>query len=54
MIQMQAVISVLYDVLVAFVAVLLIWNFIRSKKWEEEVLLVIVMVPFLLRFLGLK
>ncbi len=54
MIQMQAVISVLYDVLVAFVAVLLIWNFIRSKKWEEEVLLVLVLVPFLLRFLGLK
>ena len=54
MIQIQAVISVLYDVLVGFVAVLLIWNFIRSKKWEEEVLLVLVLVPFLLRFLGLK
>jgi len=54
MIQIQAFISVLYDVLVAFVAFLLIWNFIRSKKWEEEVLLVLVMVPFLLRFLGLK
>jgi hypothetical protein len=27
---------------------------IRSRKWEEEVLYVIVLVPFLLRFLGLK
>jgi len=54
MIHIQSAISVLYDVLVAFVAVLLIWNFIRSKEWKEEVLLVIVLVPFLLRFLGLK
>ncbi len=54
MIHMQTVISVLYDVLVAFVAGLLIWNFIRSKEWKEEVLLIIVVVPFLLRFFGLK
>jgi hypothetical protein len=54
MIEIQAVITVLYDVLVAFVAGILIWNFIRSKKWEEEVLLVLVLVPFLLRFFGLK
>jgi hypothetical protein len=51
---MQSGISFLYYVLVAFVAVLLIWNLVRSKKWEEEVLLVIVLVPFLLRLLGLK
>ena len=54
MIQMQTVIFVLYYVLVAFVAALLIWNFIRSKEWKEEVLLIIVLVPFLLRFFGLK
>ena len=50
----QTVISVLYQALIGFVAVLLIWNFIRSKKWEEEILLVIVLLPFLLRFFGLK
>ena len=54
MVQIQAVISVLYYVLVAFVAALLIWNFIRSKEWKEELLLIIVLVPFLLRFFGLK
>ena len=51
---LQTGISFLYYVLVAFVAILLIWNLVRSKKWEEEVLLVIVLVPFLLRLFGLK
>jgi ABC-type spermidine/putrescine transport system permease subunit I len=51
---MQSAITLLYQLLIGFVAVLLIWNLIRSKKWEEEILLVIVVVPFLLRVLGLK
>lgn len=54
MILLQSAISVLYEILIGFVAILLIWNLIRSKKWEEEILLVIVLVPFLLRFFGLK
>ena len=54
MTSLQTIISVLYDCLVLYVAVLLVWNLIRSRKWEEEVLYVIVLVPFLLRFLGLK
>lgn len=51
---LQTGISWLYYALVGFVAFLLIWNLVRSKKWEEEVLLVIVLVPFLLRLFGLK
>jgi hypothetical protein len=51
---LQSAITLLYQALIGFVALLLIWNLIRSKKWEEEILLVIVVVPFLLRFLGLK
>jgi len=54
LIFLQTAISFLYYVLVAFVAVLLVWNLIRSRKWEEEVLIVIVLVPFLLRLFGLK
>ena len=54
MTRLQTIISVLYDCLVLYVAVLLVWNLIRSRKWEEEVLYVIVLIPFLLRFLGLK
>ena len=51
---LQTGISFLYYVLVAFVSILLVWNLVRSEKWEEEVLLVIVLVPFLLRLFGLK
>jgi len=54
MVLIQTVISLLYYLLVAFVAALLVWNFVRSRKWEEEVLYVIVLVPFLLRMFGLK
>ncbi|MFO7733018.1 MAG: hypothetical protein R6X21_05140 [Candidatus Aminicenantes bacterium] len=47
-------ITVLYYALTAFVAVLLVWNFIDRKKWQEEVLYVIVLLPFVLRLLRLK
>jgi len=54
MTYLQTFISVLYGLLVLYVSVLLVWNLIRSRKWEEEILLVIVLVPFLLRLFGLK
>ena len=54
MVQLQAMVTVLYYLLVAFVAVMMIWNFVRSKDWKEEVLYVIVLVPFLLRLFMLK
>jgi hypothetical protein len=54
MVLIQGVVTVLYYLLVAYVVVLLVWNFVRSRKWEEEVLYVIVLVPFLLRLLRLK
>lgn len=47
-------ITVLYYALTAFVAVLLVRNFIDRKKWQEEVLYVIVLLPFVLRILRLK
>lgn len=48
------VISIAYYLLVAAVAGLMLWNIIRSKKWQDEVLYVIVLIPFLLRLLRLK
>ena len=54
MVTMQGFVSVLYYLLVAYVAVLLVWNLIRTRKWEEEILYVIVLVPFLLRLFRLK
>jgi hypothetical protein len=54
MVTMQGFVSVLYYLLVAYVAVLLVWNLIRTRKWEEEILYVIVLLPFLLRLFRLK
>ena len=54
MIFMQTLVTVLYYLMVAFVAALMTWNLVRSRKWEEEVLYVIVLLPFLLRLFQLK
>jgi len=50
----QTFVTLLYYLLVAYVVVLLVWNFARSKKWDEELLYVIVLIPFLLRLFRLK
>jgi ABC-type spermidine/putrescine transport system permease subunit I len=47
-------ITIFYYLLVAFVVVLMAWNLVKSRKWQEEVLYVIVLIPFLLRLLRLK
>ena len=48
------IITWLYYVLVAYVVVLMVWNLLKSRKWQEEVLYVIVLLPFVLRLLRLK
>lgn len=48
------IITLFYYLLTASIAVLLVWNFIRRKKWQEEILYVIILIPFLLRLLRLK
>ncbi len=47
-------ITYLYIALAAYAAIFMIANFVKSKKWEEEALYVIVLIPFLLRIFGLK
>jgi hypothetical protein len=48
------IITIFYYLLVAFVAFLMIGNLLKSRKWQEEALYVIVLIPFLLRLLRLK
>jgi hypothetical protein len=48
------IVTILYYLLVAYITVLLIWNLIKSKKWQEELLYIIVLMPFVLRLLRLK
>ncbi len=47
-------VTVLYYALVAFVSLLLVVNLLKSRRWERDVLYVIVLVPFLLRLFRLK
>ncbi len=51
---MAALITFLYYLMVAFFAACFVWNFRRSKNWQSEVLYLIVLLPFLLRFFRLK
>ena len=49
-----AFISVLYYAFVAWVALIVIRNFVKCTRWERELLYVVVLLPFLLRLLRLK
>jgi len=48
------IVTVLYYLLTAGIAILLIRNFLKRKDWQEEVLYIVVLIPFLLRLLRLK
>jgi len=47
-------ITVIYYLLIAYIAVLLVYNIIKTKAWEKEVLYIVVLIPFLLRLFRLK
>jgi hypothetical protein len=51
---MATIVTVLYYLLTAWIAAMLVWNFLKRKSWQEEVLYIIVLIPFLLRLLRLK
>jgi uncharacterized membrane protein len=51
---METIVTALYYLLTAYIAVLLVWNFLKRKNWQEEALYIIVLIPFLLRLLRLK
>ena len=48
------IVTFLYYILIAYVAVLIVWNLIKSRKWQDELLYVIILMPFILRLLRLK
>jgi len=54
MILLSGIITVAYYVIVAGIVVVLIRNLIRTKSWEQEVLYIVVLMPFLLRLFRLK
>ena len=48
------IVTVLYYLLTGFIAALVIWNLIKCKKWQDEILYIIILIPFLLRLFRLK
>jgi len=49
------IIMIIYYVISAFLAAMLIWNFIREKKnFDDMILYLIVLIPLLLRVLRIK
>ncbi len=50
----QTVITFIYYLIVGYAAVTMIYNLIREKSWEKEILYIIVLIPFILRLLRLK
>ena len=49
------IIMALYYVICAYLAVLLLWNFIKEKKNADDMLLyLIILIPLILRMLRIK
>ena len=51
---LMSVITIIYYVLVAYISIILVYNLIKSKAWEKEILYIVVLIPFLLRLFRLK
>lgn len=47
-------VTLLYYLMVGYVSALLVVNLVRSRKWEHDLLYVLVLIPFLLRLFRLK
>jgi hypothetical protein len=54
MVTLQSIVTLLYYVLAAGTAVVILFNFVKATKWEREVLYLLVLLPFLLRIFRLK
>jgi hypothetical protein len=51
---MAAAVYILYYVFTAFIVFLCVWNFIKSGNIQEEILYVVLAIPFILRILHIK
>jgi hypothetical protein len=52
---MYSLIMIIYYLISAFIAGMLIWNFIREKENKEQMLLyLIVLIPFILRIFRIR
>lgn len=47
-------VTILYYILSTYIAFIIVWNLIKCKKWQDELLYIIILIPFILRILRLK
>jgi len=54
MTTINLVIMIIYHIISAFVAFVLIWSIIKTKNMQEAILYCIILIPFTLRVFHLK
>ncbi len=54
MTTINLVIMIIYHIISAFVALVLIWSIIKTKDVQEAILYCIILIPFTLRVLHIK
>jgi hypothetical protein len=45
---------ILYYIMTAFFAVVLLWNFVKSRDVQKAILYLVILMPFVLRMFRLK
>ena len=51
---LSTIITIIYYLMVAYIVIIMVINLLKSKTWENEILYIVVLIPFLLRLLRLK
>jgi len=54
MTTINLVIMIIYHIISAFVALVLIWSIIKTKNVQEAILYCIILIPFTLRVFHIK
>jgi hypothetical protein len=52
--MLAGLIAFVYYALVAYIVVVMVYNLVKARNWDRELLYVIVLIPFLLRLFRLK
>ena len=51
---LNSLISIIYYVFIGYISLVVIYNLVKSENWKEEILYIIILIPFLLRLFRLK
>lgn len=52
--MLSTIITVLYYIICLFFLLLIVRNFVKTKKAQEAIVYAVIMIPFVLRILRLK